>query len=110
MHHGLARQRDAHADGIEHHTGKHDLHHAKALDQMPGEKARSKHADHMPLQHACGGAEIKAAHIHGQRRGGHQQVHDAVAGRSRQRGDRKPRLPKQLAHRALRHAASPCIR
>ena len=59
-----------------------DQHHrqgAQALDQVAGEEAGGEHADHMPFEHQRGRVETESAHLHGQRRGSHQQVHHPIA-------------------------------
>ena len=89
------RQRHSHAGSVEQHAHAHHRQHAKALDQVPGEEARREHADDVPLQHERRVGEVVAAHLHGQRRGRHQQVHHTVAQGGAQRGDEKRRLAQQ---------------
>ena len=72
-----ARQGDHDAQKVKGHTHTHDGKHAKFLDQMPGEKPGRKHADHVPFQHQRNVAEDIVALLHGDRGGGHQQVHHA---------------------------------
>ncbi len=100
-----AGERDRHAGGVERHAGRHDVQHAEAPDQVAREEARREHADHMPFEHEGRVPEGVPAHLHGQRRGRHQQIHHPVAQRCPQHRDREYRIAQQLRHRAARGGA-----
>ncbi|MPM83095.1 hypothetical protein SDC9_130158 [bioreactor metagenome] len=95
----LPRQGNRNAGRIEHHPNTHDLQHPETLDQMAGEEAGCKHADHMPLEHQRGVGERHAADIHRKRRRCHQQVHHPVTQRGPQGRHDEDRLAHDLAKR-----------
>ena len=95
-------ERNGDAHKVDHHAHRHNLQRAKFFDQVACEKARRKHGNHMPLQHQRCVIKTEAAHLHGQRGGGHKQVHHAIAqGRSGRRHN-EDWLAHDLSQRAPR--------
>ena len=100
MHHRGAGERRG--DTGEHQQcagGKH-FDEAKAPDQRAGKERRCEHADDVPLEDECRIAKRVLAHVHGDRRRRHEQVHDAVAAGSGKHGDDEGGLAGDFAQRA----------
>ena len=103
----LAGERHADAQRIEQHAHTHHRQGAKTTDQVTGKKSGREHANHVPFEHDGRVLKTQAALLHGQRRGGHQQVHHAIAQGSRHAGHHKHWLAQHLQRTAARtHVAA----
>ena len=101
------RQRDQHAGHVQRQSNGHDRQGAEFLDQVPGEKTGCKHANHMPLQHQRRVRKGQAADLHGDRCGGHQEVHHAITERAGRGRHDENRLAHDHAQRAPARAGRP---
>ena len=94
-----ARQRNCNTQRVQSHADRHDRQRAKTPYQMPGEEARGKHANHVPLQDQRRVLEWQVANLHCKWSGRHQQIHHPVTERGPQRGHYKDRLADDFAQR-----------
>ena len=72
---------------------------AEAGDQRAREEARPVHRHDVPLNAEIGIADGEAAHLHGERRRGHHQIHHGVSDDAAQGGGDEARLPRDLKQR-----------
>ena len=87
------------AHGLQQQAERDDPRRAEARDQRAGEEARPVHRHDVPLNAEIGIADAEAAHLHGQRRRGHHQVHHRIGDDAAQRGGDEARLPHDLEQR-----------
>ena len=99
MIHPDAAETDRHRGAGDQQSRRRHARCAEALDQPAGDKSRTVHRHHMPLDPEVGGLLGKAVHMHGERRGGHQKIHYHIGHRAAEHRGGKARLADNLAQR-----------
>ncbi len=99
MHRGDAGQTDRRPRGFQNQSQRNDFGRTEARDQRAGEEARPVHRHDVPLNAEIGIADREPAHLHGERRRGHHQVHHRVSDHPAHRRRNEARLPRDLEQR-----------
>ena len=85
--------------GFQQQAERDDARRAEARDQRAREEARPVHRHDVPLNAEIGIADGQAAHLHGERRRGHHQIHHGIGDHPAQRRRDEARLPRDLEQR-----------
>ena len=72
---------------------RHDPWRAETRDQRAREEARPVHRHDVPLNAEIGIADREAAHLHGERRRGHHEIHHGIGDHATQGSGNEARLP-----------------
>ena len=99
MHRGDAGKADPCRCGFQQQAERHDPWRAETRDQRAREEARPVHRHDVPLNAEIGIADGQPAHLHGERRRGHHEIHHGVGDHPAQRGRDEARLPRDLEQR-----------
>ena len=100
MHRGGAGKTDSCRCGFQQQAERHDPWRAETRDQRSREEARPIHRHDVPLNAEIGIADRKAAHLHGERRRGHHEIHHGIGDHATQGSGNEARLPRDRPQRA----------